>query len=89
MYSSNAFSRIGCWGAVTELCCGAAGKIRRRLCGRVGNVGTTRQGVGCENHHAVVKLGPDFGAVCVSVLPGLMNTGVSSLALALLEEKNR
>lgn len=84
MYSYNAFSRIGCRGAVIELCCGAAGKIRQRLCGRAKNVGTTRQGVGCENHHAVVKFGPDFGALCVSVLPGLKNTGVSSLALKVL-----
>lgn len=47
-------------------------------CSGVENSGSGIQGDGHENHSAVVKLRPDFGAPCISVLPGTKSIGVSS-----------
>lgn len=76
MYIYNAFSRIGCQNALIQLCCVVARKTRWSVCSGAEN--SMSRIYELYEHSAVVKLGPDFGAPCVSVLPGLKSIGVSS-----------
>lgn len=75
MYSYNAFSCITFWSA-QDFAVLQHGKYS--IAKKFGN---TVWGVGCESHHAVLKFRPDFGVLCVGVLPWLKNNGVSNLTM--------